>query len=79
MTERWLPVGPLLAQLQGLKALGLNADQLRAEIGPLPDDTKALVPIRSYLALWDCAQRDYGKACLLYTSRSMAWPPFTPV
>lgn len=61
MTERWLPVGPLLAQLQGLKALGLNADQLRAEIGPLPDDTKALVPIRSYLALWDCAQRDYGK------------------
>lgn len=60
MTERWLPVGPLLAQLLGLETLGLDTTLLRTEIGPLAQDPSALVPVRSYFAMWEAAQRAYG-------------------
>ncbi|TXT38054.1 MAG: AraC family transcriptional regulator [Comamonadaceae bacterium] len=63
-TQRWLPVGPLLAQLQGMKVLGLDTQRFRARLGPLPEDPMALVPVERYLALWDAALHDYPQADL---------------
>lgn len=64
MTERWLPVGPLLAQLLGLETLGLDTALLRTALGPLAQDPAALVPVRSYFAMWETAQQAFGRPCL---------------
>jgi AraC-like DNA-binding protein len=60
----WLPALTLHLQLQALAALGLDAGRVRARLGPLPDPAAApdaLVPVQTYLDLWDEAQRLYGR------------------
>jgi AraC-like DNA-binding protein len=64
MTQRWLPVGPLLAQLQGMKVLGLDTQRFRAKLGPLPEDPMALVSVDRYLTLWHVALHDYQQGDL---------------
>jgi AraC-like DNA-binding protein len=60
----WLPALTLHLQLQGLAALGLDSERVRAHLGPLPDIVTApdaMVPVGTYLSLWDEAERLYGK------------------
>ncbi len=60
----WLPSTTLRNQLQALVSLGLDARRLHAAVGPLPEDPAALVPQRSYLALWEDALAQYGDPAL---------------
>lgn len=64
MAKNWLPAGTLLIQLQGLESLGMDASDLRRQLGPIPDDANALVPSATYDAFWDAALRDSGRPCL---------------
>lgn len=57
----WLPVLTLRLQLQGLATLGLDPGRLQARVGPLPDAADALVPVQTYLDMWDEAERQYGQ------------------
>jgi len=57
----WLPALTLQLQLKGLSALGLDAERVRARLGPLPDTAEAMVPVQTYLDMWDEAERLYGK------------------
>lgn len=57
----WLPALTLHLQLQGLAALGLDAGRVSARLGPLPQAADAMVPVRSYLDMWDEAERLYGR------------------
>lgn len=59
-TPAWLPVQTLHLQLQGLHALGLDSQRVRARVGPLPDAPDALVPVQCYLDFWDEAQTLFG-------------------
>jgi AraC-like DNA-binding protein len=56
----WLPALTLQLQLKGLTALGLDSERVRARLGPLPDTADAMVPVQTYLAMWDEAERLYG-------------------
>jgi AraC-like DNA-binding protein len=59
----WLPALTLHLQLQGLAALGLDSERVRAHLGPLPDMATApdaMAPVRTDLALWEAAERPYG-------------------
>lgn len=64
MTDLWLPTGPLLVQLKGLEALGLDAERLRSALGPIPNNPNAPVPTSTYLALWEVAGHQYGRPSL---------------
>lgn len=57
----WLPALTLQLQLQGLAALGLDIERVRARLGPLPQAPDALVPVQTYLDMWDEAERLYGQ------------------
>jgi AraC-like DNA-binding protein len=70
---QWLPVQPLHLQLQGLHALGLDSQRVRARLGPLPEAPDALVPVQRYLDFWDEAQALYGLPGLP-TALAMAIP-----
>jgi AraC-like DNA-binding protein len=59
-TSPWLPVLTLQLQLEGLAALGLDSGRVRARLGPLPSAPEALVPIQTYLAMWEEAEQLYG-------------------
>src|SRR4051812_5764917 len=59
-----LPARTLLAQLRGLKALGLDMDAIHAAVGPIADAPEALIPARQYLAMWGAAQVQYAQAGL---------------
>jgi AraC-like DNA-binding protein len=56
----WLPALTLRLQLQGLATLGLDSELVRARIGPIPDAPGALVPVQTYLNMWEEAERQYG-------------------
>jgi AraC-like DNA-binding protein len=56
----WLPAAALRVQLDGLGVLGLDSERVRARVGPLPDAADALVPVQTYLDMWDEAERLYG-------------------
>ena len=60
-TPAWLPVLTLRLQLQGLSSLGLDSERLQARLGPLPEGADALVPVQTYLDMWDEAERLYGR------------------
>jgi AraC-like DNA-binding protein len=60
-TTTWLPVQTLHLQLQGLRALGVDDQPVRARVGPLPEAPDALVPIQCYLDFWEEAQAQYGR------------------
>jgi AraC-like DNA-binding protein len=68
-----LPVVNLQAQMQGLVALGLDMQRIRARVGPLPLEPDAMVPLQAYLDMWDEAQAVYGKPGLP-TALAMAIP-----
>ena len=55
-----LPVLTLQLQLQALDTLGLDSHRVRARLGPLPETPDALVPVQTYLDMWDEAQAMYG-------------------
>jgi AraC-like DNA-binding protein len=57
----WLPALTLQLQLQGLATLGLDIGRIHARLGPLPEAPDALVPVQSYLDMWDEAERLYGQ------------------
>ncbi len=69
----WLPAQTLHLQLQGLHALGLDSEHVRARVGPLPNEPEALVPVQCYLSFWDEAQALYGLPGLP-TALAMAIP-----
>ncbi|MBC7941951.1 MAG: helix-turn-helix domain-containing protein [Chitinophagaceae bacterium] len=56
----WLPALTLRLQLQSLATLGLDIERIRARLGPLPDAPDAMVPVQTYLDMWDEAERLYG-------------------
>jgi AraC-like DNA-binding protein len=56
----WLPALTLRLQLQALSKLGIDGEAVRARLGPLPDEPDALVPVRTYLDMWEEAERLYG-------------------
>jgi AraC-like DNA-binding protein len=56
----WLPALTLRLQMQGLASLGLDAQRLQARVGPLPEAADAMVPVQTYLDMWDEAERLYG-------------------
>jgi len=72
-TPTWLPVQTLHLQLQGLHALGLDSQRVRARLGPLPDAPDALVSVQCYLDFWDEAQTLFGLPGLP-TALAMAIP-----
>lgn len=63
----WLPAEPLRVQLQGLAALGLNAEALGQALGPWPASAASAgepgecVPASLYLRLWALAQAAWGR------------------
>lgn len=69
----WLTVQALHVQLQGLHALGMDSQRVRARVGPLPEAPDALVPAQCYLDFWDEAQALYGMPGLP-TALAMAIP-----
>jgi AraC-like DNA-binding protein len=56
----WLPAQTLHLQLEGLATLGLDSERMRARLGPLPSAPDALVPVQTYLAMWEEAERLHG-------------------
>jgi AraC-like DNA-binding protein len=56
----WLPALTLRLQLQGLATLGLDSERVRARLGPLPDTPDAVIPVQTYLDMWEEAERQYG-------------------
>lgn len=56
----WLPELTLRLQLQGLATLGLDSERVRTRLGPLPNEPDALVPVQTYLDMWEEAERLYG-------------------
>lgn len=56
-----IPVTTLHAQLQALALLGLDHHQVLAQIGELPSEPDALVPVQKYLKMWSSAQALYGR------------------
>jgi hypothetical protein len=56
----WLPALTLQLQLKGLARLGLDVDRVKARLGPLPEAPDAMVPARSYVDMWNEAERLYG-------------------
>ncbi len=60
----WLPALTLRLQLQGLATLGLDCERVRARLGPLPNGPDALVPVQTYLKMWEEAEGQYGLAGL---------------
>ena len=55
-----LPALTLRLQLQGLATLGLDSERVRTRLGPIPDEPDALVPVQTYLDMWEEAERLYG-------------------
>jgi len=58
--QAFQPALTLHLQLQGLATLGLDIGRVRARLGPLPDAPDAMVPVQTYLDMWDEAERLYG-------------------
>jgi AraC-like DNA-binding protein len=56
----WLPALTLQLQLEGLSSLGLDSQRVRDRLGPLPSAHDALVPVQTYLAMWEEAEPLYG-------------------
>lgn len=56
----WLPVLTLQLQLEGLTSLGLDSERVRGRLGQLPSAPDALVPVQTYLAMWEEAEHLYG-------------------
>jgi AraC-like DNA-binding protein len=54
----------LLAQLQALPAVGIEAERVieavRAKVGEVPDSPEALIPACAYEEMWRAAQAQYG-------------------
>jgi AraC-like DNA-binding protein len=68
-----LPVTTLHAQLQALPLLGIDVQQVRAQVGTLPAEPDALVPAQKYVDMWSAAQAQYGMPGLP-TALAMAIP-----
>jgi AraC-like DNA-binding protein len=60
----WLPALTLQLQLEALGKLGLDADRVKARLGPLPEAADAMVPAQAYVDMWNEAERLYGVAGL---------------
>ncbi|MUV14320.1 AraC family transcriptional regulator [Noviluteimonas gilva] len=60
----FLPALTLRLQLDALSSLGVDADQVRAAVGPLPTDPDAVVPPDAYTRMWTRAQQLYRRAGL---------------
>jgi hypothetical protein len=50
----------LRVQLDAPATLGLDTNRIRARLGPVPEAADALVPVQTYLNMWDEAERLYG-------------------
>lgn len=59
-----LPARTLLAQLQGLRSLGLDMQAIHAAIGPVPDAPDAVISSEQYLAMWSAARAQYAESGL---------------
>ncbi len=58
-TLTFLPALTLQIQMQGLAALGLDMQRIRARVGPVPEAPDALVPLQQYVAMWEQAHTLY--------------------
>src|SRR3954451_8329470 len=56
-----LPARTLLAQLQGLKSLGLDMSAIHAAVGPIAGGPDALITVQQYLGMWSEAQAQYAQ------------------
>lgn len=60
-TVTLLPARTLLAQLDGLKTLGLDMRAIQSAVGPVPAAPDTLIPASRYLAMWSAAQLQYAQ------------------
>lgn len=64
MTRISLQAGPLLLFLQSAKVLGFDVERIRAELDPLPDDPRGLIPIEKAKRFWEIMHKLHAVPCL---------------